>query len=150
LKNIKLFTKKTTSNPIQKAIMARIPDNPVDTSINRVVEGTSIKGDIRCESNIRIDGIFVGDLVTKGRLVVGPNGKLEGTVICQNAELEGQIKGKIQVQQLLTLKSTAKVEGEVITDKLAIEPGANFSGSCSMGTKIKDIKIDAPAESKAV
>ena len=130
--------------------MARLPENPVDTSINRIVEGTSIKGDIRCESNIRIDGIFVGDLITKGRLVVGPNGKIEGNVTCQNAELEGQIKGKLQVQQLLTLKSTAKVEGDMITDKVAIEPGANFTGSCSMGTKIKDIKIDAPVEAKAV
>jgi cytoskeletal protein CcmA (bactofilin family) len=130
--------------------MARLPENPVDTSINRIVEGTSIKGDIRCESNIRIDGVFVGDLITKGRLVVGPNGKIEGNVTCQNAELEGQIKGKIQVQQLLTLKSTAKVEGDMITDKLAIEPGANFTGSCSMGTKIKDIKLDAPLEAKAV
>ncbi|MEY4330625.1 MAG: hypothetical protein RL609_1373 [Bacteroidota bacterium] len=130
--------------------MARLPENPLDTSINRIVEGTSIKGDIRCESNIRIDGIFVGDLITKGRLVVGPNGKIEGNVTCQNAELEGQIKGKIQVQQLLTLKSTAKVEGDMVTDKLAIEPGANFTGSCSMGTKIKDIKIDAPVEAKAV
>jgi cytoskeletal protein CcmA (bactofilin family) len=89
-------------------------------------------------------------LITKGRLVVGPNGKIEGNVTCQNAELEGQIKGKLQVQQLLTLKSTAKVEGDMITDKLAIEPGANFTGSCSMGTKIKDIKIDAPLEAKAV
>lgn len=130
--------------------MARLPENPQDTSINRIVEGTSIKGDIRCESNIRIDGIFIGDLITKGRLVVGPNGKIEGNVTCQNAELEGQIKGKIQVQQLLTLKSTAKVEGDMVTDKLAIEPGANFTGSCSMGTKIKDIKIDAPLEAKAV
>ncbi|MBM3427257.1 MAG: polymer-forming cytoskeletal protein [Bacteroidetes bacterium] len=130
--------------------MARLPENPLDTSINRIVEGTSIKGDIRCESNIRIDGVFVGDLITKGRLVVGPNGKIEGNVTCQNAELEGQIKGKIQVQQLLTLKSTAKVEGDMVTDKLAIEPGANFTGSCSMGTKIKDIKIDAPVEAKAV
>ena len=129
--------------------MSRTPENPVDTSINRIVEGTSIKGDIKCESNIRIDGIFVGDLITKGRLVVGPNGKIEGNVTCQNAELEGQIKGKIQVQQLLTLKTTAKVDGDMVTDKLAIEPGAAFTGNCSMGNKIKDIKIDAPQDAKA-
>jgi cytoskeletal protein CcmA (bactofilin family) len=129
--------------------MSRTPENPVDTSINRIVEGTSIKGDIKCESNIRIDGIFVGDLITKGRLVVGPNGKIEGNVTCQNAELEGQVKGKIQVQQLLTLKSTAKVDGDMVTDKLAIEPGATFTGNCSMGNKIKDIKIDAPQDAKA-
>jgi cytoskeletal protein CcmA (bactofilin family) len=130
--------------------MARTPETPLDTAINRIVDGTIIKGDIRCESNIRIDGVFTGDLITKGRLVVGPSGKIEGTVICQNAEIEGHIKGKVQVQQLLTLKASAKIDGEIATDKLAIEPGANFSGSCSMGAKVKDIKLEIPIESKAI
>ena len=62
-----------------------------DLSINRIVEGTSIEGEIKCESNIRIDGSFVGNLSTKGRLVVGPNGRIEGTVNCQNAEIEGLV-----------------------------------------------------------
>jgi len=120
--------------------MARNNDVAPDMAINRVVEGTSIEGEIRCESNIRIDGTFKGNLTTKGRLVVGPAGKLEGTINCQNAELEGVVKGKIHVQQLLSLKSTSRVEGDIFTDKLAIEPGAAFTGACNMGAKVKDIK----------
>ncbi len=120
--------------------MAKNIEAVPDMGINRIVEGTSIEGDIRCESNIRIDGSFVGNLTTKGRLVVGPAGKVEGTVHCQNAEIDGLVKGKLYVQQLLSLKGTAKVEGDIFTDKLAIEPGSSFTGACNMGAKVKEMK----------
>lgn len=120
--------------------MARNPETVPDMGINRIVEGTSIEGDIKCESNIRIDGSFVGNLTTKGRLVVGPTGKIEGTVNCQNAEIEGLVKGKVFVQQLLSLKGSAKVEGDIFTDKLAVEPGSSFTGACNMGAKVKELK----------
>jgi len=122
--------------------MARTNDIAPDLAINRIVEGTSIEGDIRCESNIRIDGNFKGNITTKGRLVVGPAGRMDGTITCQNAEIEGLIKGKISVQQLLSLKSTSRVEGDIFTDKLAIEPGAAFTGACNMGAKMKEFKKD--------
>ncbi|MFN6378652.1 MAG: polymer-forming cytoskeletal protein [Flavobacteriales bacterium] len=125
--------------------MARAQESAPDMSINRIVEGTSIEGEIRCESNIRIDGSFIGNLTTKGRLVIGPAGRLEGTISCQNAEIEGLVKGKINVQQLLSLKGSAKVEGDIFTDKLSIEPGASFTGACNMGAKVKDLKKEEPA-----
>lgn len=122
--------------------MARNNETVPDMGINRIVEGTSIEGEIKCESNIRIDGSFVGNLTTKGRLVVGPQGKIEGTVHCQNAEIEGLVKGKLYVQQLLSLKGTAKVEGDIFTDKLAVEPGSSFTGACNMGAKVKELRKD--------
>lgn len=129
--------------------MARTPEVAPDMAINRIVEGTSIEGEIRCESNIRIDGAFVGNLSTKGRLVIGPNGRIEGTIQCQNAEVEGIVKGKIAVQQQLSLKASAKVEGDIFTDKLSIEPGATFTGACNMGAKVKDMKKDEKAPATA-
>ncbi|MDZ4822926.1 MAG: polymer-forming cytoskeletal protein [Flavobacteriales bacterium] len=122
--------------------MARQVETAPDLSINRIVDGTQIEGEIRCESNIRIDGTFTGTITTKGRFVVGPSGKVDGTVNCQNAEVEGLVKGKITVQQQLTLKGSAKVEGDIFTDKLSIEPGAIFTGACSMGGKVKEMKKD--------
>jgi cytoskeletal protein CcmA (bactofilin family) len=119
--------------------MARSFENVPDMAVNRIVEGTVMEGEIRSESNIRIDGSFTGSINTKGRLVVGPSGKVEGTVTCQNSEVEGQVIGKITVQQLLSLKATAKVEGDIFTDKLSIEPGAGFTGTCNMGAKVKDL-----------
>ncbi|MFN0032942.1 MAG: polymer-forming cytoskeletal protein [Flavobacteriales bacterium] len=111
-----------------------------DMAINRIVEGTTIEGEIKCESNIRIDGSFKGNLTTKGRLVIGPGGIIDGNVLCQHAEIEGLVKGKVHVQQLLSLKGTARVEGDIYTDKLAIEPGATFTGACNMGAKVKELR----------
>lgn len=130
--------------------MARVQESAPDMAINRIVEGTAIEGEIRCESNIRIDGSFVGNLSTKGRLVVGPGGRIEGTISCQYAEVEGFVKGKINVQQLLSLKGSAKVEGDIVTDKLSIEPGATFTGACNMGAKVKEIKKEEVRERSAV
>ena len=126
--------------------MAKYTEPVPDMGINRIVEGTSIEGEIRCESNIRIDGTFVGNLTTKGRLVIGPAGRIEGTVNCQNAEIEGLVKGKLYVQQMLSLKGTAKVEGDIFTDKLAVEPGASFTGACNMGAKVKEMKKEGQAD----
>jgi cytoskeletal protein CcmA (bactofilin family) len=63
-------------------------------------------------------------------------------VNCQNAEIEGLVKGKLFVQQLLSLKGTAKVEGDIFTDKLAVEPGSSFTGACNMGAKVKEMRKD--------
>lgn len=101
--------------------------------LNRIVEGTSIEGNVNSESNIRIDGFVKGTITTKGRLVVGVTGSISGDIICQNAEVEGKVNGSMKVGELLSLKSTAKVEGEVTTGKLSVEPGAIFAVKCSMG-----------------
>jgi cytoskeletal protein CcmA (bactofilin family) len=100
--------------------------------LNRIVEGTFIQGEISSDSNIRIDGKVKGIVTTKGRLVIGAHGSIEGEIICQNADIEGTINGTIRVDELLSLKSTAKITGDIITNKLAIESGADFSGTCNM------------------
>lgn len=110
--------------------------------LNRIVEGTVIEGQINSESNIRIDGFLKGTINTKGRLVLGPEGKIEGDITCTNADIEGTLDGTINVKELLTLKSSAKLQGDISTNKLSIEPGAVFSGSCSMGGVLKNMIKD--------
>ncbi|MCF8256606.1 MAG: polymer-forming cytoskeletal protein [Flavobacteriales bacterium] len=108
---------------------------------NHINSDTVIEGSIRAKGNLRIDGTLKGDLECQGRLVVGATGIIDGDIRCENAEVEGTLKANISVTDLLTLKSTAKVHGDIMTKKLAIEPGAAFTGSCSMGTGavIKDL-----------
>jgi cytoskeletal protein CcmA (bactofilin family) len=106
---------------------------------NLIDAGTVLNGDIKTEGNIRIDGTLIGSLHAKGKLVVGASGKVEGEIFCNNADISGKIKAKITVTELLSLKSTANLTGEITTNKLAIEPGANFTGSCSMGAVIKEM-----------
>tara|TARA_B100001287_G_scaffold106170_1_gene89388 strand:+ start:563 stop:952 length:390 start_codon:yes stop_codon:yes gene_type:complete len=110
------------------------------TVINMIGVGTIITGDVNSNGDLRIDGTLKGSVATEGKVVLGKNGVIEGDVVCNNADIAGEIKAKITVSQLLTLKSTAKLKGDIVTNKLSIEPGAVFSGSCSMGAVIKDIK----------
>lgn len=130
--------KGTTNNTPNKN--GRVNEINSPDKLNRIVEGTTIEGEIKSKSNIRIDGVLKGSILTKGRLVVGSSGIIEGDVVCQNSDVEGVLLGKISVNELLSLKATAKITGDIITNKLAIEPGANFSGTVSMGAVIKDIK----------
>jgi len=114
-------------------------NNQSPERLNRIVEGTHIEGDIKSDSNIRIDGYLKGTITVKGRLVLGTTGKIDGNINCKNADLEGKLNGKIEVDELLSLKSTAKLQGEISTNKLSIEPGAIFSGNCKMGAVLKDL-----------
>ena len=109
-------------------------------ALNIVGAGTSIEGNVISSGDIRIDGSLKGTVKTRGKLVVGPSGNVEGEVYCQNADISGSIRGKVNVTELLSLKGTAKLSGEISTGKLSIEPGADFSGSCSMGGVVKEIQ----------
>jgi cytoskeletal protein CcmA (bactofilin family) len=103
-----------------------------NTAINLISIGTDITGEIKSTGDIRIDGSLKGNLNTKGKVVIGPTGKVNGEVICKNSEVSGIIEGKITVGQLLSLKASSKINGDIATSKLSIEPGAIFSGNCKM------------------
>jgi len=121
-----------------------------DQGINIISEGTSINGDISASGDIRIDGELVGNINAKGRLVIGPQGKVDGEVNCNNIEISGYIKGKITVSELLTMKASARIEGDIIAGKLSVEPGSLFTGSCSMGDLKTKNETTKPKEQKQV
>ncbi|HNA33712.1 MAG TPA: polymer-forming cytoskeletal protein, partial [Flavobacteriales bacterium] len=100
------------------------PEPVNNGKINSIMEGTSIEGEIKSDSNIRIDGRVKGTITVRGRLIVGTSGVVEGDVTCQSSDIEGTVNGKITCQDLLSLKATAKLAGDINTKKLAIEPGA--------------------------
>lgn len=123
-----------------------IPETP---SINQIGSGTTIKGEIISNGDFRIDGTLDGSIESKGKIVVGQSGQVDGEIKCQNAVISGKVKATIRVSELLELKSSANFSGEIYTNKLAIEPGARFSGSCNMedqsgstlsGTFVKDAR----------
>ncbi len=107
-------------------------NEPDNTTINLISNGTDITGDLKSNGDIRIDGSLTGNLNTKGKVVIGTTGKIKGEVICKNSEVAGIVEGKITVGQLLNLKASSKIYGDIATSKLSIEPGAVFSGSCKM------------------
>ena len=107
---------------------------------NKIAAGTKITGDITAKGAFRIEGFLKGTLVTTGKVVISKNGNIEGTLECENADIEGSFKGKLKVSGILSLKSTATVDGEVVAGKLAVEPGANFNATCQMRGAMKSVK----------
>ena len=114
----------------------------VSTSgLNSLVLGTTVKGEIFAENDIRIDGSVTGKIECKGKLILGPKGKIDGEIYCQNAVIDGAFKGKLKVEELLVVRETAVIDGDVFTDQLNVESGAVFNVNCVMGgQKIKTIQ----------
>ena len=104
-------------------------------AVNRIVEGTVFEGNIQSMSNMRVDGTFNGDIVTKGRLVVGPKGSIKGNVKCAHCEVEGVMEGQIEVAELMAMKSSAKVAGTIHYGQLSVEAGAQPVGTFYMGAR---------------
>ncbi len=110
--------------------------------INLIGLGSVITGELNCNGDLRIDGTVNGDLKCSGKLIMGPEAKITGNINAKNAEIFCSIKGNLIVEELLILKSTALIKGNITTPKLSIEPGAIFNGYCTMGVFIKDDIVD--------
>jgi len=102
---------------------------------NIIAVGTNITGDINSEGDFRIEGTIKGKIVAKGRIVVGESGIVEGELYCSDADICGKVIGTLKVGNLTILKATSIFNGDVTTKKISIEPGAEFSGTCTMGEK---------------
>lgn len=117
-------------------------------TINLIGTGTLIDGNIVSNGDIRIDGSLKGNLSTKGKVIVGDTGKISGEVNCKNFEVEGSVDGKVFVSELLSLRAKSKILGDITTSKLAIEPGAVFTGKCDMSGNNPNLNASKPSESK--
>ena len=110
------------------------PVNPSSGTLNALVKGTVVEGSLRCENDLRVDGTIKGKLSCQSKVIIGPTGVVEGEIHCQNAVIEGRFKGILHVTELLNVRETAEVEGEIITNKLLVQSGARFNVSCKMDT----------------
>ena len=113
--------------------------NEANGQPNRIEKGTKITGEIQSESDFRIDGFFEGNIETKGKVVVGKNGKVDGTIVCSSADIEGKFSGTIHVEDLLSIRSTGEVNGDVVMSKLIVESGAVFNAKSSMQNEANNI-----------
>ncbi|MCR5444205.1 MAG: polymer-forming cytoskeletal protein [Bacteroidales bacterium] len=118
--------------------------------INIITDGTVIKGDVVATGDFRLDGKLEGNIQLNGKLVVGDSGVVQGNVLCQNANIIGTVNGNLSVKELLSLHSTARVRGDILINKLSIEPGATFSGKCRMIDEVRAQREEqAAAEEQA-
>ena len=113
----------------------------ISNSSNTIGKGTFLEGNIETYGNIRVEGKVVGNVKSKSKVALGNSSHVQGNIIAQNADIEGEVRGRLEVSELLVLKATAVINGDISTGKLVVEPGAVFNGTCKMGAAIKEIKI---------
>ena len=111
--------------------------------VSRISAGTEVQGNLVSKSDIRIDGIFEGDMVTSGKLVLGDTAIIRGNIICSSADIWGSVEGELCAKESITFKSTASFTGNLKTNKICIEMGAAFSGNCRIITEEDFVAISA-------
>ena len=113
---------------------------------NTIAQGTTFNGDLKSKGDFRIEGIVKGSLITLGKVVIGKTGFVEGLLTCDNADVEGKVKGTLNVSDTLNLRSSAHIEGEVQIGKLSVEPGATFNATCLMKGSVKELKNETTVD----
>ena len=106
--------------------------------VSRISAGTVVKGEIITQSDIRIDGTIIGTIKSSGKIVIGQQGIVEGDIVCNSTDISGRVKGTARIEELTSLKSTSRIEGELYTKQLFIEVGAIFTGKCDMTQKMPE------------
>ena len=104
----------------------------VTASASLIGAGTTLKGDITSNGDLRIDGTLKGNIIGSARVIIGANGVVEGDITGQQADIMGKVTGSIKVKDLLQLKNGSVVEGNISASKLQVEPSAVFNGQCHM------------------
>jgi cytoskeletal protein CcmA (bactofilin family) len=104
-----------------------------EAKLSMIAAGTTIDGNLHSEGDIRIEGRVIGTVVCKSRLVVGAKGLIEGNVDARNATVAGDIKGQVVIRETLALQETGRINGDILANQLAVQPGAVINGSCKMG-----------------
>jgi cytoskeletal protein CcmA (bactofilin family) len=101
--------------------------------------GTSLKGDITSNGDLRIDGTLIGNIIGSAKVIIGANGSVEGDISCQQADIMGNVSGSIKAKELLQLKNGSVVKGNISAGKLQVEPAATFNGQCHMQSSSSNV-----------
>lgn len=117
-------TATATANPVAA---------PPGTDSSVIAQGTTIEGTLKCSKGIRLDGKVIGDVICDQRFVMGEQGKVEGTINCNESVISGNIDGEISVKGLLHLLGSAFIKGKIMASKMIVDEGAKYSGECLIG-----------------
>lgn len=117
----------------------------LSNSSTQIMKGTTVEGNIETFGNVRVEGKIIGNIRSKSKIALGDSSLIEGNIIAQNAEIAGEVKGTVEVTEILTLKATAVIKGDIVTSKLVVEAGAVWNGTIKMGASTaRETKIGEP------
>jgi len=106
--------------------------------------GTTVKGDISSNSDLRIDGTIIGNINSSSKIVIGASGVVEGDITGAQADIVGKVSGNIKAKELLQLRGECMVTGNLYAGKLQVEPTATFNGQCHMGANVVEMSNNEP------
>ncbi len=123
--------------------MGRPKAIPQVNDVTRISQGTQIQGTLVSNSDIRIDGVFEGDLVTSGKLVLGERAVIRGNVMCKSADIWGTLEGTFTVGDIVTFRSGSTFDGSLKTIRICIEMGAEYTGDCTIIDEVEFKSLSA-------
>jgi cytoskeletal protein CcmA (bactofilin family) len=138
-----MFTSKSKS--LQ---MASIPVS--SNSATLIGAGTTLKGDINSQQDLRIDGTVIGNVKSASRIIIGQGGVVEGDLDSTQCDINGKVNGNIRCRELLQLRGESVVSGNLYAGKLQIEPSATFNGQCHMGANVVEMGSNEQANASAI
>jgi cytoskeletal protein CcmA (bactofilin family) len=115
---------------------AAYSEKTYSNSATLISSGTSLKGDVKSENDLRIDGTILGNVYSSAKIIVGPSGFVEGNIEGLNADITGKVTGNITVKELLQLRGESNVNGNIFATKLQVDPTASFNGRCQMAASV--------------
>jgi cytoskeletal protein CcmA (bactofilin family) len=104
-----------------------------------ISSGTTLKGDISSNSDLRIDGTVIGNIHSAAKIIIGSSGIVEGDISGNQADVTGKVSGNVRAKELLQLRGESVVTGNLYAGKLQVEPTATFNGQCHMGANIVEM-----------
>lgn len=105
----------------------------LDKVTTMIGEDVILKDGVLCAQNtVRIDGQYKGEINSKGALIIGGSGVVDGNIQCENIVISGKVNGNIQSSNQVHIRDTGVVEGDISCLTIIIDEGAVFIGKCSI------------------
>lgn len=137
-----MFGKKSTEGNKNDKSNLRSSQGKNPDGHNVIIASTEVEGTVKAQNDFRIDGQFKGDLSCEAKVIIGEGGRFEGDVTCVNAVIKGEFQGNLHVTEVLYVKETAVIHGEVTTGKLVVQSGSIFEVNCKMtDQKSQGVKV---------
>jgi cytoskeletal protein CcmA (bactofilin family) len=120
----------------------------VNEGAAETIVGTSVKlkGNLKSDGDIIVDGVVAGEIKTKGSVKIGKNANIIASIKAKNVSVSGIVQGNIEVSDRLELLETGKVLGDISANVLSIAAGAVFTGKSQMNDTHKEIADEPTAE----
>ena len=119
------------------------------SDINVIGEGTKITGDLSSDGDLRIDGEIEGNVATLSKCVLGTSAVICGSIEAKSCDISGRVDGDVKVTDLLLIKASGKVNGDIRTAKIVVENGGEFNGACTMGSSVSMKKDNTQGDVRA-